>query len=92
MHMNYAFVHMNFIIILQFSYFMIQYVYVCKDGLPMYVFMYLFLQYLHHGLWCAGLWWKNNNMDVTGIFIFLSLWDSIMLSFAALKISPLHKV
>lgn len=49
-HMDYAYVHMNFIIILQFSYFMIQYVYVCKDGLPMYVFMYLFLQYLHHGL------------------------------------------
>lgn len=23
---------------------------VCKDELPMYVFMYLFLQYLHHGL------------------------------------------
>lgn len=74
---------------------MIRYVYVCKDGLPMYVFMYLFLQYLHHGLWRAGLWWKNNNnnnnMDVTGFF-FSSLWDSIMLSFAALKISPLHKV
>lgn len=37
---------------------MIQYVYVCKDGLPVYVFMYLFLQTFHHGLWCKkkNLW------------------------------------
>lgn len=52
----------------------------------MYVFMYLFLQYLHLGV-CAGLWWEK--LDVTGIF-FLSLWDSIMLYLAALKISPLN--
>lgn len=69
---------------------MIQYVYVCKDGLPMYVFMYLFLQYLHHGLWCAVPGGKKT-MDVTGIFIFPSLWDSIMF-FCCFKIPPLHKV
>lgn len=33
-------------------------IYVCKDELPMYVFMYLFFQYLHRGL-SAGLWWKK---------------------------------
>lgn len=78
---------------------MIQYVYVCKDGLPMYVFMYLFLQYLHHGLWCVQVSGgkKNKKKQATNYgchwnFFCPSLWDSITLSFAALKISPLHKV
>lgn len=38
---------------------MIQYVYVCKDELPMYVFMYLFLQYLHQDLWYADFWCRG---------------------------------
>lgn len=72
--MDYAFVYMNFIIILQFSYFMIQYVYVCKDGLPMYVFMYLFLQiFAPWSVMCRSLVEQKKTMDVTGIFIFPSL-------------------
>lgn len=70
---------------------MIQYVYVCQNWLPVYVFMYLFLQYLHHGLDVQVSGGKKT-MDVTGIFIFPSLWDSIMLSIAALKNPQLHKV
>lgn len=42
-------------------------------------------------LMCKSLVGKKT-MDVTGIFIFPSLWDSIMLSIAALKNPQLHKV
>lgn len=45
---------------------------VCKDKLPMYVFMYLFLQYLHHGL-CAGLWWEKKTYGCHWNLIFFSL-------------------
>lgn len=57
-HVDYAFVHMNFVIVLYFSYFKKQYMYVRMNYPRTYVFMYLFFQYLHHGL-SAGLWWKK---------------------------------
>lgn len=65
---------------------MIQYVYVCNDELPMYVFMYLFLQYLHHDLWLAGLWWGKKELWMSlELFFPPPLWDSITLSFCCFK-------
>lgn len=40
--MDYAFVHMNFVIVLQFSYFMIQYVYVRMNYPCMYLCIYFY--------------------------------------------------
>lgn len=42
MHVDYAFVHMNFVIVLQFSYFMIQYVYVRMNYPCMYLCIYFY--------------------------------------------------
>lgn len=72
---------------------MIQYVYVCNDELPMYVFMYLFLQYLHHDLWLAGLWWGKKELWMSLELFFPLPFETVLrYLFAALNIAPLHKV
>lgn len=53
----------------------------CKDGLPMYVFMYLFLQNLHQGL-CADLWSKTYGCHWISIIMFFLL-KTVLLYFAA---------